>query len=82
MTAMTSPMTAQATVDAMITVNGRGEALRADTLAALLQDRGIDTGGRGVAVALNGAVVPRATWDATTLKAGDTVEIVQAKQGG
>lgn len=37
---------------------------------------------RGVAVAVNGAVVPRSTWDATTLAAGDEIEIVTAAAGG
>jgi thiamine biosynthesis protein ThiS len=33
-------------------------------------------------VALNGAVVPRAAWKETPLHAGDTIEIVRARQGG
>ncbi len=37
---------------------------------------------RGIAVALNGAVVPRAAWPQTALKPGDSVEIVRARQGG
>ena len=37
---------------------------------------------RGVAVALNGTVVPRQAWGDTRLKAGDDVEIVRARQGG
>ena len=37
---------------------------------------------RGLAVALNGAVVPRAAWPSTTLREGDRVEIVRARQGG
>ncbi|MGE0750877.1 MAG: sulfur carrier protein ThiS [Variibacter sp.] len=66
----------------MIQVNGKQEAVAADTLSALLADKGIDTGARGVAVALNGAVVPRAAWADTALRADDAVEIVHAKQGG
>lgn len=65
-----------------ISVNGRSEAVEAETVAALLQAHGLDPQGRGLAVALNGAVVPRATWPTTRLSAGDAVEIVQAKQGG
>jgi sulfur carrier protein len=65
-----------------IAVNGQAEALDDVTLTALLAQRGIDADGRGVAVALNGAVVPRAAWAQTKLNAGDAVEIVQAKQGG
>ena len=66
----------------MIQVNGTREAVAADTLIALLADKGIGPEARGVAVAVNGAVVPRAAWAQTTLKANDTVEIVHAKQGG
>jgi sulfur carrier protein len=67
---------------ATIEVNGQSEVLAAGTLTALLEERGIEAGGRGLAIALNGAVVPRAVWPHTTLRPGDTVEIVQAKQGG
>ena len=35
-----------------------------------------------ISVALNGAVVPRAAWPVTSLKAGDVIEIVRAQQGG
>lgn len=67
---------------ATLIVNGAAERLGAATLAALLEEKGIDPTGRGVAVALNGAVVPRALWAQTRLQAGDAVEIVHAKQGG
>ncbi|NUP50611.1 MAG: sulfur carrier protein ThiS [Catenulispora sp.] len=36
----------------------------------------------GIAVAVNGAVVPRAAWDATVLGPEDRVEILTAVQGG
>jgi sulfur carrier protein len=65
----------------MLTVNGVAEPL-APTVAALLVARDIAPDGRGVAVALNGAVVRRADWATTALNAGDTVEIVRAMQGG
>ena len=38
--------------------------------------------GRGVAVALDGEVVPRARWDDTALDEGQRVEVVRAVQGG
>ena len=65
-----------------IRVNGEREPLTAATLEALLAEKALDTGQRGIAVALNGAVVPRAAWRATALCAGDSVEIVRARQGG
>nr|WP_205860960.1 sulfur carrier protein ThiS [Planosporangium flavigriseum] len=36
----------------------------------------------GVAVAVNGAVVPRSAWAATSLNKGDAIEILTAVQGG
>jgi sulfur carrier protein len=36
----------------------------------------------GVAAAVNGDVVPRGSWAATLLCAGDQVEVVTAVQGG
>ncbi|HEX4042082.1 MAG TPA: sulfur carrier protein ThiS [Xanthobacteraceae bacterium] len=70
------------TLEKTIRVNGESEALAAATLDALLAEKAVDTQQRGIAVALNGAVVPRAAWRATVLKAGDSVEIVRARQGG
>jgi sulfur carrier protein len=69
-------------MSAVVEVNGKREPLSAATLSALLTDRGIGANGRGVAVAVNGTVVPRAAWPQTALRAGDTIEIVGAKQGG
>jgi len=37
---------------------------------------------KGVAVALNGQVVPRGAWGATVLAADDRVEVLSAVQGG
>ncbi len=67
---------------AMVEVNGEREPLTAATLTAFLEGKGIDPAGRGVAVALNGAVVARGAWPRTKIAAGDRVEIVRAKQGG
>jgi sulfur carrier protein len=67
---------------ASIRVNGQDEPLAAATLAALLEEKAVDTGQRGIAVALNGAVVPRAAWPQTRLRPGDNVEIVRALKGG
>jgi sulfur carrier protein len=67
---------------ASIRVNGETEPLAAATLAALLAEKAVDTEQKGIAVALNGAVVPRVAWPETALKPGDNVEIVRAKQGG
>jgi len=37
---------------------------------------------RGVAVAVDGIVVPKSTWETTTIAPGATVEIVTAAAGG
>ena len=66
----------------LIRVNGETEPLAVTNLEALLAEKAVDTGQRGIAVAINGAVVPRAAWRDTALNAGDNVEIVRARQGG
>ena len=65
-----------------ISVNGQREQFGAETLDALLANKVVDCGERGIAVAINGAVVPRAAWPTTRLRPGDAVEIVRARQGG
>jgi sulfur carrier protein len=65
-----------------IRVNGESMPLSGATIDALLEEKAVDTEKRGIAVALNGSVVPRAAWRVTMLKAGDSVEIVRARQGG
>jgi sulfur carrier protein len=67
---------------ATIRVNGETEPLAFPTLEALVAEKAVDTAQRGIAVALNGSVVPRAAWRDTALHAGDSVEIVRARQGG
>ena len=71
----------QASLHAAIFVNGAAEPLAAATLAELVAGRIVE-GQRGIAVALNGAVVPRAAWPQTPLGIGDRVEIVRVLQGG
>jgi sulfur carrier protein len=41
-----------------------------------------DTQARGVAVAVDGEVVPRGAWEETPLREGQKVEVVGAIQGG
>lgn len=47
-------------------------------------ERGDGAGGelRGVAVAVDGEVVPRSEWPSTALSEGRQVEVLQAVQGG
>ena len=43
---------------------------------------GAPTEARGVAVALDGEVVPRGRWDEVPVQEGARIEVVQAVQGG
>jgi sulfur carrier protein len=67
----------------MIAVNGEERPLPDDsTIRALLLDLDVEPGEKGVAVAVNGEVVPRQEWSSKGLTAGDRVELVRAVQGG
>ena len=62
-----------------------GEARQLDegaTVRAAVTASGAPSEGRGVAVALDGEVVPRRRWDDVPLQEGQRVEVVQAVQGG
>lgn len=64
-----------------VTVNGKPRELDGPLpIKSLLGS--LDINPRQVAVALNGEVVPRDTWDATVIGEGDRVEIVRAVGGG
>ena len=65
-----------------IKVNGETTPVAFSTLAELLASRSLPAKGRGVAVALNETVVPRAKWPETRLEPGDRVEIVRPIVGG
>ena len=65
-----------------ISVNGEKRESAAATVAALLDEENVPLDAKGVAVALNGALVRRADWQATPVAAGDTVEIVKPFSGG
>jgi sulfur carrier protein len=65
----------------LITLNGQHEqaeeGISLATLVGQVSDRTV-----GIAVAVNGEVVPRGSWPQTVLAAGDQVEVVTAVQGG
>ena len=66
-----------------IVLNGEQQDLgeRASVRDAVLAS-GASEEGRGVAVAIDGEVVPRGRWDDVALADGARVEVVQAVQGG
>lgn len=67
----------------MIRVNGR-EVFDRDgaSIADLLADLGVEPDARGVAVAVDGEVVPQGEWPSFAVPAGSKVEAVTAVQGG
>jgi sulfur carrier protein len=65
-----------------LSVNGEARTVHdgqtvADLVAALA-----GPAARGVAVAVNGNVVPRSAWRETALGEGDAIEVLTAVQGG
>lgn len=66
-----------------VTLNGREREL-ADgaTVADAVRAAAGDDERRGIAVALDGVVVPRGSWRATALRDGQRVEVLEARQGG
>ena len=66
----------------LVTLNGECRELRepATVEAAVLATGAPD--GRGVAVAVDGEVVPRGQWSTTEVREGQHVEVLHAVQGG
>jgi sulfur carrier protein len=66
----------------VITINGeRRELDDGATIEAAVRAAGAPDG-RGVAVALDGEVVPRREWAITEIRDGQQVEVLRAVQGG
>ena len=61
-------------------VNGTTRAVRAETLADLVAELGLDAA--CVATALDGRFVPREARAATPLRAGAAIEVLAPMQGG
>ena len=64
-----------------LTINGRTES-RSDTCSVATLVAELIAAQRGVAVAVNGTVVPRSTWADVDLADGDKIEVLTAAQGG
>ncbi|PPA59553.1 sulfur carrier protein ThiS [Micromonospora chalcea] len=62
-------------------VNGTGRTLPEGVTVAEVV-RTVTDRERGLAVAVNGEVVPRGGWSASVLQVGDRVEVLSATQGG
>lgn len=67
----------------VVTVNGQPTEVPAGaTVGRLLEQLRGASDARGVAVALEGEVIPRTAWPRTEIAAGAHVEVVVAVQGG
>lgn len=63
-------------------VNGKPLEKNTKRLLDLLASQGITPDTKGIAVAINGSVIPRSTWAETSLADEDEIEIVKIMQGG
>ncbi|MBA2630264.1 MAG: sulfur carrier protein ThiS, partial [Thermoleophilaceae bacterium] len=66
-----------------VSINGERRELPAGaTVEHAVAESGAQTGGRGVAVAVDGEVVPHGEWATTAVREGQAVEVLRAVQGG
>jgi sulfur carrier protein len=65
-----------------IELNGEARELPEGAMLDLAVRESGAEGARGVAVALDGEVVPRSEWERTPLREGQAVEVLAAIQGG
>jgi sulfur carrier protein len=67
----------------VISLNGQQSDVRVgETVAAALARLNLTLDARGVAVAVDGEVVPRAQWESFALAEHARVEVLTAMQGG
>jgi sulfur carrier protein len=67
----------------VIRLNGEDSDVRAgETVAAVLERLELSRDARGVAVAVDGEVVPRAQWASFPLQDDARIEVLTAMQGG
>lgn len=64
----------------MVIINGEEKNAQGKTVAQYLIENGYDI--KRVAVELSGDILPKAQYEATSLKDGDSVEIVSFVGGG
>ncbi|MDQ6775950.1 MAG: sulfur carrier protein ThiS [Actinomycetota bacterium] len=67
----------------IVAVNGTATELPdGATVAGVLAELKVKNAARGVAVAVQGEVVPRRRWMSLALQDGDRIEVLSAIQGG
>ena len=64
----------------MVKINGEEKNVMGKTIGEYLTESGYDV--KRVAVELNGDILPKAQYESTVLKGGDSVEIVSFVGGG
>ncbi len=70
-----------ATAQTVYVNDRRQEILAESTLADVIRELGLE-GKKGVAVAVNGRVVPRTEWGGRSLEKEARILVIQATQGG
>lgn len=65
-----------------ITVNGTTRSVPEPTTVASLATELVGPVHDGIAIALNGTVLPPASWSGQAVQAGDRLEVIMALQGG
>lgn len=65
-----------------ITFNNSPQTIDAPTSIRTLLSQLVGEKQKGIAVAVNQAVVPRSEWDNHVVQAGDKVWVIRATQGG
>jgi sulfur carrier protein len=65
-----------------ITVNGATRSVPESTTVTSLATALVGPVHDGIAIALNGTVIPAGSWAEQTIRSGDRVDIITALQGG
>lgn len=65
-----------------IIVNGKEIITEVQDLISLLKSLNIDIKRKGIAIAINGEVIPRNEWEKIKIKEKDKIEIVHIVVGG
>ncbi len=65
-----------------IEINGGPKTLEKETTLLVLIRDILEENMNGIAVAINGAVIPKTKWEITYIQNDDRIELVRATQGG
>lgn len=70
------------TASVPVLLNGEPARVPGDSVLAVLRAQGLDPEQRGIAVAVDDGVVPRAAWADTPVREGARIEVIRPVQGG